>query len=154
MCPKSRKRGANRFGSQPWAEDMPTAGRGDSDVAVRAENRSGGRMIDRPPRVATAAEIPACRAAAGGPRTASALAVCGLLLLGVGLVFGQTAGFGFVNYDDNAGVYDNRLVTGELTLRGVLAVFTQRHVESWAPLTCLSHILVWHLLGHVPRPTT
>ena len=77
-----------------------------------------------------------------------ALAVCGLLLLGVGLVFGQTAGFGFVNYDDNAGVYDNRLVTGELTLRGVLAVFTQRHVESWAPLTCLSHILVWHLLGH------
>ena len=31
------------------------------------------------------------------------LAVCGLLLLAVGLVFGQTAGFGFVNYDDDAG---------------------------------------------------
>ncbi len=30
----------------------------------------------------------------------SRLAVCGLLLLAVGLVFGQTAGFGFV-YDDN-----------------------------------------------------
>ncbi len=77
-----------------------------------------------------------------------ALAVCGLLLLGVGLVFGQTAGFGFVNYDDNAGVYDNRLVIGDLTLRGVWAVFTERHPESWAPLTCLSHILVWHLFGH------
>ena len=38
-------------------------------------------------------------------------AVCGLVLLAVGLVFGQTAGFGFVNYDDEGGVYENRLVT-------------------------------------------
>ena len=75
-------------------------------------------------------------------------AVGGLLLLAVGLVFGQTAGFGFVNYDDDAGVYQNRLVTGELSLRTVLVVFTQRHLESWAPLTCLSHMLVWHFLGH------
>ena len=71
-----------------------------------------------------------------------------LLLLAVGLVFGQTAGFGFVNYDDDVGVYENRLVTGELTLRGSWAVFTDRHVESTAPLTCVSHMLVWHLLGH------
>ena len=76
------------------------------------------------------------------------LAVCGLVLLAVGLVFGQTAGFGFVNYDDGGGVYENRLVTSELTLRGVWAVFTERHLESWAPLTCLSHVLVWHLFGH------
>jgi tetratricopeptide (TPR) repeat protein len=75
-------------------------------------------------------------------------AVCGLLLLAVGLVFGQTAGFGFVNLDDTAAVYQNRLVTGELTLRGVWAVFTRGHFESWAPLTGLSHMLVWHLLGH------
>ena len=75
-------------------------------------------------------------------------AVCGLVLLAVGLVFGQTAGFGFVNYDDGGGVYENRLVTNELTLRGVWAVFAERHLESWAPLTCLSHVLVWHLLGH------
>ena len=78
----------------------------------------------------------------------SLLAVCGLLLLAVGLVFGQTAGFDFVNYDDDAGVYENRLVTGELTLRGLLAVFTDRHVESTVPLTYISHMLVWHLLGH------
>ena len=78
------------------------------------------------------------------------LAVCGLLLLAVGLAYGQAVGFGFVNLDDDRGVYDNRLVTGELTPRGVLAVFTEHHAESWAPLTCLSHILVWHLLGHGP----
>ncbi len=86
----------------------------------------------------------------GNPRheRAGELAVCGLLLLAVGLVFGQTAGFGFVNYDDDAGVYENRLVTGELTLQGLLAVFTDRHVESTVPLTCISHMFVWHLLGH------
>jgi hypothetical protein len=47
-------------------------------------------------------------------------------------------------------VYENRLVTGASTLRGVLAAFTERHVESWAPLTCVSHILVWQFLGHGP----
>ena len=31
------------------------------------------------------------------------LAVCGLLLLAVGLAFGQTAGFDFVNLDDPGG---------------------------------------------------
>jgi tetratricopeptide (TPR) repeat protein len=70
------------------------------------------------------------------------------LLLAVELVFGQTAGFGFVNDDDSAGIYENRLVTGDLTWRGVLATFTERHIESWCPLTCVSHILVWHCLGH------
>ena len=45
------------------------------------------------------------------PSAGRDLAVCGLLLLAVGLVFGQTAGFGFVNYDDGVGIYENRLVT-------------------------------------------
>ena len=35
-----------------------------------------------------------------------------------------------------------------LTLRSVWAVFAERHLESWCPLTCVSHMLVWHLLGH------
>jgi Flp pilus assembly protein TadD len=78
----------------------------------------------------------------------SLLVVCGLLLLAVGLVFGQTAGFDFVNYDDNAGVYENRLVTGKLSLQSLLGAFTDRHVESTVPLTYISHMLVWRLLGH------
>jgi len=75
-------------------------------------------------------------------------AVCTLLVLAVALVFGQTAGFDFVNYDDRAGIYENPLVTGKPSLRGFLAVFADRHVESTFPLTYLSHVLVWHLLGH------
>ena len=78
------------------------------------------------------------------------LGVCGLLVLAVGLVFGQTIGFDFVNLDDDRAIYENRLVTGEFNVKSVWAVFTQHHFESWTPLTCLSHMLVWHLLGHEP----
>ena len=47
----------------------------------------------------TVDEISLYRAAVRRARTAPGLlAVCGLLLLAVGLVFGQTAGFGFVNW--------------------------------------------------------
>ena len=82
--------------------------------------------------------------------TRYSLALYALLLAAVGLVFWQTAAFDFINYDDHPGVCDNPRVTRPLTLGGIKAVFTERHVESWAPLTCLSHMLVWHLLGHGP----
>ena len=45
-------------------------------------------------------------------------AVCGLLLLAVGLVFGQTVGYEFVNYDDHEYVYENPQVSRGLTRRG------------------------------------
>ena len=80
------------------------------------------------------------------------LAACGLLLSAVGVVFGQAASFSFVNYDDNVSVYENRFVTGGLTLRRVLAVFTEHHVDSGAPLTCVSHMLVWRIFGSASAP--
>ncbi len=49
--------------------------------------------------------------AAAGPRPPSrrlVLAVCGFLLVAVAAVFGQTLRYGFVNYDDDEYVYDNR----------------------------------------------
>ena len=42
-----------------------------------------------------------------------------VLALGVFLVFGQTAWFGFINYDDNLYVYENPVVQQGLTLTGV-----------------------------------
>ena len=114
-----------------------------------AKKELADRAVSQMRQAATAAEAFACL---GGGLWASQgiflLVICGLLLLAVGLVFGQTAGFNFVNYDDNESVYDNPLVTGELTPPKLLAVFTGRHLESWSPLTCLSHMLVWHLFGH------
>ncbi len=112
------------------------------------QGRAGPRAIDSGGATLTCRRAWGVRPGVQNPYTV--LAVCGFLLLAVALVFGQTAGYDFVNYDDAEGVYQNRLVTGELTLRGVLAVFTQRHVERWVPLTCVSHILVWHIFGPSP----
>ena len=65
-------------------------------------------------------------------------AVCGLLLLAVGLVFGQTIGHRFVNLDNIECVRENPLVNHGLTLSGVKWAFTHSHANIWAPLTWLS----------------
>ena len=76
------------------------------------------------------------------------LAVCGLLLLAVGLVFCQTARFEFVNVDDNRAVYANSHVTAGLTVAGIVWTFThQSCVSGWGPLTALSHAAVWQCCG-------
>ena len=45
---------------------------------------------------------------------ARTLTVCGLLLVAVGLVFGQSVGFDTVNYDNPAYVGENPIVSGGL----------------------------------------
>ena len=52
------------------------------------------------------------------PHSISLPAVCGLLLLAVIAVFGQTAGHDFVNFDDDDYVYENRHVHGGPDRRG------------------------------------
>ncbi len=67
------------------------------------------------------------------------LAICGLLLLAVIAVFGQTAGYDFVNYDDNDYVYENRHVQRGLTGEQIAWAFATRDVSAqWQPLTLLS----------------
>ena len=77
-----------------------------------------------------------------GPRTgnrSTVPAVCGLLLLAVIAVFGQTAGHDFVNFDDDDYVYENRHVRGGLTGEGIAWAFTDSHLSAhWHPLTWLS----------------
>ncbi len=75
------------------------------------------------------------------------LAVCGLLLLAVGLVFGQTVGHEFVNFDDGWYVYDNPQISGGLSARGIVWVFTHEHGANWHPLTGLSHLLDCQIFG-------
>jgi len=55
-------------------------------------------------------------------------------------VFGQTLTHEFIDYDDNAYVYDNPVVSQGLTLKGILWAFSF-HADNWHPLTWLSHIL-------------
>ena len=55
-------------------------------------------------------------------------------------VFGQTARFGFVNYDDDKYVYENPVVTKGLTLKGVVWALTDVKNDHWHPLTRLTHM--------------
>ena len=84
------------------------------------------------------------------PRQWIPVAVCLFLAALVWAVFGQTRGFGFVNYDDPATVYENREVAQGLTLDGLGYAFTHSQVGHWDPLTTLSHMLVCQLCGLAP----
>jgi protein O-mannosyl-transferase len=76
-----------------------------------------------------------------------AAAVCGLLLLAVGLVFGQTVRYDFINFDDTVNVYLNPHVTGGLTVEAAKWAFAERYAESWVPMTTISHMLDCQFYG-------
>jgi Tfp pilus assembly protein PilF len=62
-------------------------------------------------------------------------------------VFGQTAGFGFIAYDDNIYVYYNKKVAGGLSLKGLAWVFTHPYFNLYHPLTLLSLMGDYQLHG-------
>jgi tetratricopeptide (TPR) repeat protein len=62
-------------------------------------------------------------------------------------VFGQTAGFGFVNFDDDLYVFENAHVAGALSLKGLAWVFTHVDCELYHPLTMLSLMGNYQLHG-------
>ena len=68
-------------------------------------------------------------------------AVCGLLLLAVITVFGQTAGHDFLNFDDPDYVYENPHVQSGVTGKEIAWAITTCHSDNWHPLTWLSHML-------------
>ncbi len=73
--------------------------------------------------------------------------VCIFLAAIVWVVFGQTLGHEFVNFDDNLYVYENSAVTRGLNLKGVEWAFTHIVVFNWHPLTIVSHMLDCRLYG-------
>jgi protein O-mannosyl-transferase len=76
--------------------------------------------------------------------------VCTLLAAIVFLVFGQTLGHEFINYDDQEYVYENPKITGGLSLDGIQWAFTHVHAGNWHPLTTISHQLDCQLYGVQP----
>ena len=73
--------------------------------------------------------------------------ICSLLVILVFLVFGQTLGHEFVNYDDSLYVSENPWVTSGLTLAGAGWVFTHWVCGFYHPLTMLSLMLDDQLFG-------
>jgi tetratricopeptide (TPR) repeat protein len=85
---------------------------------------------------------------ATGDQRRLALVICLSLAAVTFAVFGQTVGFGFVNYDDNSYIYDNPMVQRGLTLQGMRWALTYGKIGHWHPLTWVSHMAdcqVWGL---------
>ena len=57
------------------------------------------------------------------------------------IVFGQTLGHDFVNYDDKTYVYGNALVSGGLTFHGLAQALVDTQTRNWHPLTIISHMI-------------
>ncbi|MGD0813255.1 MAG: tetratricopeptide repeat protein [Verrucomicrobiota bacterium] len=74
-------------------------------------------------------------------------AVCLVLAAITFAVFGQTAGFGFVNYDDGRYVYENPVVAKGLTLKGMVWALTYGKIGHWHPLTWLTHMADCQIYG-------
>ena len=77
-------------------------------------------------------------------------AVCGFLLLAVGLVFAQTVRHAFVNYDDIEFVSENPRVAPGLTGQGIVWAFTHFEGHYWIPLCRISSMLDCQLYGLRP----
>jgi protein O-mannosyl-transferase len=75
------------------------------------------------------------------------LGVCVFLVLAILAVFGQTAHFEFVGYDDQLYVFQNPVVIKGLSVKAVGWAFTHAQVSNWIPLTTLSHMLDCQLFG-------
>ncbi|MEN3367960.1 MAG: protein O-mannosyl-transferase [Verrucomicrobiota bacterium] len=79
-----------------------------------------------------------------------AIAVC-IFLAGVTwLVFGQTLRHEFINFDDDAYVFENPTVARGFTVQGILWAFSHVHASNWHPLTWISHMLDCQLYGLNP----
>jgi tetratricopeptide (TPR) repeat protein len=78
------------------------------------------------------------------------LVICLGLAVITWIVFGQTLGFGFINYDDNLYVYEAPAINRGLTLHGLVAAFTHVLVGNWHPLTAISLMLDAQFFGVRP----
>ena len=140
MRQPERPRAGTTIAGSRWAHgprrSFPWRAGGQSPVAMLKPDESGrpGNLVDE--RIVAAASRNRCLA----------LGVCVLLLLAVGLVFGQTIRHGFVNYDDNTYIYANARVARGLSIQGIVWAF-HSHCGNWHPLTWVSLMLDCQLYG-------
>src|SRR5690349_14617712 len=83
-------------------------------------------------------------------RTLRLVAICAALVAVVWIVFGQTLGHQFVNFDDRTYPGGNPEGTRGIIIEGPKWAFTHVVAANWHPLTILSHMLDCQLF--VPKP--
>jgi tetratricopeptide (TPR) repeat protein len=74
-------------------------------------------------------------------------AVCLVLAAITFAVFGQTLTHGFIEFDDNGYVYENPVVAGGLSVKGLAWIFTHADCNFYHPLTMLSLMGDYQLHG-------
>jgi Flp pilus assembly protein TadD len=79
------------------------------------------------------------------------LLIATALAVGVAVVFGRAAGYGFIELDDRGYVVDNPMVQRGLTADGVVWAFTTFKQANWHPLTWISLMADASLGGGRPR---
>src|SRR5688500_1116412 len=88
-----------------------------------------------------------------GARRGMLACICVALFLAPWIVYGRTAGFDYVPFDDDVVVYENPRVLAGLTREGVRFAFLAQLSSDtelanyWTPLTTLSHMLVVEWFG-------
>lgn len=82
------------------------------------------------------------------PPSRRAKILAGIFLVALVLgVFGQAAGFEFINYDDPDYICDNPAINRGLNWPAVVWVCTHSTCGAWFPLTDVSHQLCWEFFG-------
>ena len=77
----------------------------------------------------------------GSTSRARQFTICAAITILIWIVFGQTLGHDFINYDDKVYVYGNSLVRSGLSLHSLSAAFVDRQTRNWHPLTIISHMI-------------
>lgn len=70
-----------------------------------------------------------------------------IIVLAVGAVFSQTAGFDFIKYDDGRMVYENHRILSGINRDSVWGAFTKELPAMWIPVTILSYLVDAELFG-------
>lgn len=74
-------------------------------------------------------------------------ALCVALVVLCLIIYGQTAAFEFIDYDDGRIVFKHPVILEGFTLEGVRWAFTNYHFGLWMPMTSLSHMADISLFG-------
>ena len=75
------------------------------------------------------------------PSRLAYFAICGAIVVLIGIVFGRTLSHDFVNYDDKTYVYGNPLVSAGLSIHGLSQALVDTQTNNWHPLTLVSHMI-------------
>src|ERR1700677_206264 len=75
------------------------------------------------------------------------ITISALLVILVLVVFGQTLGHEFVNYDDDKYIYENPVVLKGLTLNGLGWALSYGEIGHWHPLTWITHMMDCQFFG-------